>query len=124
MGFASTRHDQPQWLSLPWVDLLAQFWIPQGAGILGASNNSLKTIARGLQGFGLTKTVWGESSVGDGTAAMAAAWHCYNTAKDDGVPAHSIPDQREKSLMEQVEIYNLIDCKVMWEILEYARSNH
>ncbi len=124
LGFASDRHDQPSWLSLPWVDLLAQFWIPQEAGIQGTSNNSLKTIARGLQGFGLTNTVWGESSVGDGTAAMAAAWHCYNMAREDGVHTHSIPDRSGKSLMEQVEEYNLIDCKVMWEILEYARSNH
>lgn len=87
--------------------------------VKGSLSFGLKGIAKAMYKNGLIKTTWNETSTcSDGMGAMVAAWKCNKEAERRGISMKHLPTMRD------IVLYNEIDCKVLWEILTYLRSNH
>lgn len=121
---AAERSNEEPWSTLPWYDLMDKVFKAQPVTIAGVSGFSIKPIARALSKGGAIDTVWGDSAVGDGIAAMAAAWWCYKEAAARGNSPNESALDDGRPLMAEIEEYNLVDCKVMWELLRYVRAHH
>ena len=124
LGKAADRHSRPAWKEVPWYDLLAKVMKEEPVMVRGSTGHSLKPITRSMESMGLIETVWAESQVSGGTEAMTAAWWCYEQVRQTGVTLHEVALDDNAPLMPEVESYNEVDCKAMWEILRYLRQNH
>lgn len=81
--------------------------------IKGALNFSLKTIAKAMNKHKMIDTIWDSDM--NGLNAMMLAYNIYNT--------DSVID-KDNDIMKNIMKYNMIDCKVMWEILLYLRTKY
>lgn len=93
-----------------WYDLHKLF-VKTPITLHGVFDFRLKAVAKGMYQNKMIKTNW-ETATIDGMAAMMVAWNCYKTGED----VTKLPE------MIDVIRYNEIDCKVLWEILNYLRS--
>ena len=82
--------------------------------IKGALNFSLKTIAKAMYNNNMITTKWDDLECSNGLDAMMQAYHLYKTNTDIST----------SNIMNNIIKYNMIDCKVMWEILLYLRNNY
>ena len=117
---AAERHEELSSFQLNWFDLLWRVFKEEPIRIIETNSQSLKPVARKFHDHGFIKTLWPESAVADGLAAMTAAWSCYAEARERGVLIGEVLD----GLMAEIEAYNQVDCKAMWEILRHLRANH
>jgi len=93
---------------------LYQIFIEEPIVIKGALNYSLKTIANTMYNHGMIKTKWNNSSIcNNGLDALLIANQLYEN--------NSIV---KLDNMKEIAIYNEVDCKVLYEILNYLRINH
>lgn len=113
---AQARHGAAVAPALDWYDLLAKVAKAEPIGVRGAFGFGLKPIAKAMHAAGLLPTAWGEGPV-DGMGAMVGAWTCEQQANATGCRLVDLP------LMEQIEAYNEVDCRVMWELLGWLRQN-
>jgi hypothetical protein len=121
---AAARHRDPLWENVNWYDLLWKLFKEEPVRIIDTDSHSLKPVTRKLRDLGRVETVWGEGPVSDGLAAMTAAWSCYAASRERVLPVHEALTVNGKSLMAEIEAYNEVDCKAMWEILRFLRINH
>jgi hypothetical protein len=70
----------------------------------------LKAIASAMRKHGMISTC-NHSECNNGVIAMIEAWQSYSN-----------PESSDK--MKDIITYNEFDCKVLWEILEFLRTNH
>ena len=97
------------------IDLYEVF-IKEPIVVKGALNYSLKTITKALYKNNLIKTTWNTSNpCSNGLNAMLLAYKCYE--KNEKVTNDILT-------IKNIEEYNEIDCKSIWEIIEYLRNNH
>ena len=96
---------------LKWFDLM-DFFKKNDIYILGALNFSLKTIAKKMYNYGMIESTWDDSDCMNGQDAMFKSWQLYATKDIDN-----------KTFQDIIK-YNEIDCKTMYEILNYLRENH
>tara|TARA_B100000315_G_scaffold251482_1_gene286361 strand:- start:118 stop:3588 length:3471 start_codon:yes stop_codon:yes gene_type:complete len=101
------------WKDLPWFDFL-KVMKDEPIVVKDAFGFGLKAIATNLEKHGLTTTTW-EDGPADGLGAMVGAWHCD---KIEGI------DMDQTELMQGIKEYNIIDCKAMWDLINYLRANH
>ena len=113
---AARRHGRDDWRRLPWLDLWKSPFKSTPIGVQGAFGYGLKAIAKSMHSAGLIETVWREGPV-DGLGAMVAGWWCDHEARRQGCRMADL------ELMQQVEAYNEVDCRVMAEILTWLRAN-
>jgi hypothetical protein len=110
-----TRHCNPD---APTAVPAAACWFCAGAdGGGGAFGFGLKAIAKNLYKHGLIETSWDDGPV-DGLGAMVGAWYCNRQVAGTG------QSMRDMDYMQEIEAYNEVDCKVMWELVNYLRENH
>lgn len=79
-------------------------------------NFSLKSIANAMNKNNLINTVWDVNNpCSNGLKAMLLAYKLYDkyTCIDENEP-----------IMKDIIHYNEIDCKVLWEIMRYLRTNY
>jgi|SaaInlStandDraft_6_1057023.scaffolds.fasta_scaffold18663_2 hypothetical protein len=98
--------------SINWFDLL-EFFKSNNILVLDCLNFSLKTVARNMQKYNLINSVW-DNDVSDGLDAMYSSWQEYN----------KLDDIDKSSKFINIIKYNEIDCKTMFEILQYLKNNH
>ena len=92
---------------LKWTDILDIFH-KEPIIIKGALNFSLKTIGKAMYNLKLITTIWPDNNkIMDGLSAMHSACNIYKTSNDVD----------NDSKMKDIIIYNHIDCKIMWDIL-------
>ena len=103
------------WKDLPWFDFL-KVMKDEPIVVKDAFGFGLKAIAKNLEKHGLTTTTW-EDGPTDGLGAMVGAWHCDKTRADGS-------DMIETEIMQGIREYNIIDCKAMWDLINYLRKNH
>jgi predicted RecB family nuclease len=101
-----------------WGDMLKVFR-DEPITIKGALNFSLKSIAKAFYKHGFIKTIWPNTVISDGMAAMIQAYDCYKTAKKN-----NINDIMVLQIMKDIKKYNEVDCKVLWEILSYLVKHY
>lgn len=97
-----------------WYDLL-NYFKENCISIKGVFNYGLKNVARGLYDLGFIKTKWEDSSL-DGKSAILAAWRCNEYGKENG------KKMGEYVEMKEIVKYNEIDCKVLFDILNFTRK--
>ncbi len=116
---AAQRHPKhaKTWPSLRWFDLLKQVVRAEPVVVRGALAFGLKEVAQAKYNLGLITTQWEEGPV-DGLGAMVGAWWCGDEASRRGVALSKI------ELMQEIQRYNEVDCKVMLGIVQYLRMNH
>ena len=117
---ACKRHQDKDWgntTDFAWFDLLKNVVTAQPVVVRGAFGFGLKEIAKSLHGQGLIETSWEDSPV-DGLGAIVGAWHCDREAAEKGIRL------ADTELMQEIQRYNKVDCRVMQEILEYLRNHH
>lgn len=85
--------------------------------INGSLNFSLKSIAKAMNKHKLIKTSWDTTNpCSNGLNAMLLAHKAYNDTKE--------PMENSNIIMSNIVHYNMVDCKVLWEILSFLRNNH
>ena len=95
---------------------LYQVFINEPVVVKGALNYSLKSITNALCKNNIVKTNWNSSNpCSNGLTAMIMAIKCYE--KNNKV-SNAIPT------IKNIEDYNEIDCKALYEILNYLRIHH
>lgn len=83
--------------------------------VKGALNYSLKSIAKAMFKNEQIKTSWNENNpCGNGLNAMLYAYKLYK---------HHDTVSGDEPIMKDIINYNMIDCKVLWEITRYLRNN-
>lgn len=92
-----------------WVDMCSVF-TSNKIVVKGSLTFKLKDIAKAMYNSGLIETVWKEDSMSNGLCAMKDAIRYY------------FSDTRDERIMDSIVEYNLIDCKVIWEIVDFLRS--
>ena len=115
---ARRRHgERADWPQLGWYDFLNQVMNKERVVVNGAWGFGLKEVANAMRKHGMIDTDWGNSQV-DGLGAMVGAWHCDAEARRKGTSMVDEP------LMNKIQEYNEVDCRVMMEIVRYLRENH
>ena len=92
-----------------WIDLYMRF--KNNIYIKGAFDYSLKTIAKTMNKLNMIETKWEDEEL-NGLSTMIAVEY-YNNM---GCGLHNIKE------IEEIVKYNEVDCKVMWEMLNYIQS--
>jgi hypothetical protein len=92
---------------------LHKVFIDNNVIVKGALNFSLKTIAKAMNKCKMIETTWDNDM--NGLNAMMLAYNIYNNSNRVDI---------EDNVMKNIIKYNMIDCKVMWEILLYLRTNY
>ena len=108
--------DFDEWPSIPWSDF-CEVARATPLVVKGAFGFGLKAIAKNLYKHKLIETSWGDGPT-DGLGAMVGAWYCNKESKVTG------KSMRDMRYMSEIEEYNIVDCKVMWEIINYLREHH
>mgnify|MGYP000435079415 CR=1 FL=1 len=120
MRHVNDRHDH-RWVewesSIRWVDMYNVF-INEPIVIKGALNFKLKEIGKAMHKLNLIPTVWSDSGPSDGFQAMLSASDYYKNKSNDEMTSKSTNTYNE------IINYNEVDCKIIWEIVEYLRTNH
>lgn len=86
--------------------------------IKGSLNFKLKSVATAMYNHGMISTCWDSTSeCSDGRLAMILANNLYRDYDN-------FDDIMKTKTMKDIVKYNLIDVKVLYEILDYLRNNH
>ncbi len=107
--------------SVNWIDMCKVF-TEEPIVIKGATKFNLKDIARNMKTHGMIRSNWDLSGPNNGLTAMMDAINYYrymegnNRTKED--------DDKYFRVMASITDYNEIDCKVIWEIVQYLRNHH
>ena len=93
-----------------WIDL-CDIFIKTPIVVRGAVTFKLKDIAKAMYSMNLITTTW-TNEISSGLTAMQMAADYYRT------------NNGNNNIMSEIEEYNMIDCKVMWDIVKYLRLNN
>lgn len=99
-----------------WINLL-NFFKSVPITIKGTFSFGLKDVVKGLYSANLIPTHWPDTDI-DGRAAMYAVINADKRCQETKTPLSKDGD------MKQITKYNEVDCKVMFEILEYLRQHY
>lgn len=117
-AFNSARTRQnATWPSINWYDFLVKVMREEPVVVRNSLAFGLKHVAKAMYRNGLIETSWGDGP-GDGLAAMVGAWRSDDEARRQDISMRELP------LMQAIEAYNEVDCKVMQEVIGYLRENH
>lgn len=112
---AQNRHNK-LW-NVEWFDFL-RVMRDEPIIIKGALNFSLKTITKAMYKNEMIEANYEDSACADGLQAMVQAYECHKEAIRKDVSMIDLPK------MQEIIKYNEIDCKTLYEIVNYLRDNH
>jgi hypothetical protein len=113
---ATARHPEKRWPTPRWFDFLNRVVKAEPVVVRGAFGFGLKAIGKALHTHGLIATHW-EDGPTDGLGAMVGAWRAAAEARKRGAPLHEV------GLMQDIGRYNEVDCRVMYEVINWLRAN-
>lgn len=105
---AKDTHVFPRHPKFRWVDMNKVF-LTEGITIKDAYDYKLKNVARAFKKHGFIDIEW-ENDYIDGLGSSVAAWRHAENLQNNPV-------------IQEVEKYNEIDCKVIYEIVDFLRRN-
>ena len=94
--------------NIKWVDMCSVFTTAPVV-VKGSLSFKLKDIAKAMFKNGLISTVWESGELENGLVAMQHAIKYYSTTCSDN------------NNLTSIKKYNMIDCKVIWDIVKYLR---
>lgn len=101
-----------------WVDMYDIF-MKEPITVKGSLSFKLKEIAKAFYDHGFIKTYWNNQGPSDGLGAMMMAIKYYKN-KTNQLNQPNQPDLN--ILIKSIIEYNEVDCKVIWEIVDYLRK--
>ena len=107
------KHPTIKFPKLNFYDLYKVF-MDNNIVVKGALNFSLKSIANAMYKHKMISSTWDTSNCMSGLQAIYLAYKYYN---------NSFPEYKNQTIINDIIKYNIMDCKVMWEILLYLRNN-
>ena len=122
IAHANARHSNSwkEWeKTILWTDMHYVF-LHEPVVVKGALNFKLKSIGNAMHKLGLFDTHWDNEGPSDGLDAMISAINLYKKRKETQDMSHI----EEDKLMIDIAKYNEIDCKIIWEIVNYLRDNN
>lgn len=97
-----------------WIDMCKVFeTVP--IVVRGSFRFKLKHIGNAFYNNGLIDTHWADGRMSDGFRAMLEAIKLYRLNK---------PMSKNEEMYKEIIDYNEVDCRVIWEIVNYLRLNH
>lgn len=96
-----------------WVDM-CKIFIDEPIVIKGSMKFGLKEIAKNMFKLKMINSFWPETGPDNGLSAMIDAIKYYKNKEDP----------LNKNLLHNIIIYNEIDCKIVYEIVNYLRLNN
>jgi len=120
---ANKRHGNiwDKWIKkINWLDFCKVFQ-DEPILICGAKKFNLKEIAQLMYNYGYIQTSWEDCDISNGLNAMIEATNFYrylDSNKQDNEYIEYI------ELFKNIILYNEIDCKVVWELVNYLRNYH
>jgi putative phage-type endonuclease len=102
---------------IQWMDILKLFR-EEPIAVHGSLNYGLKSIARAFYNNKFIDYVWEDSPIANGTCAMTLADKIYKEIE------LSKKNVKSHISMEIIKKYNMMDCRVLFEILLYLRKFH
>jgi hypothetical protein len=103
--------------NITFVDMYKIF-LSEPINIRGAFGYSLKSVGNALYKLDKIKLQWLDSDVTNGKMAMFVAAKIYQNKYLKQETSHDIV------LMNDIIKYNEIDCKMIYEVIEYLRNNN
>jgi len=100
--------------SATWIDMCHVFE-EEPITIKGSFRFKLKHIGNAFYQNGLIRTKWDDGMMSDGFRAMMEAIKLYRTKQ-------KMTDRN--GCYKEIIKYNEVDCRVIWEIVDYLRKNH
>jgi len=102
--------------NITWIDI-CDIFIKEPIVINGLTNFKLKDVVKAMNAHGMIDVEWdSSSSVTDGLNAMIMAGKYYIKKKQQ------LLTENDKKIFQDIIKYNEIDCKVMYEIINYLRN--
>lgn len=92
-----------------WVDMYKIF-VDEPIVVKGSLDFKLKHIGKAMFENNLIKTTWESNGPSDGLIAMMTAIECYEEK--------NVGTEKYKSIIN----YNMFDCNILWEIVNYLRT--
>lgn len=109
---ALNRRHNKNWLNnVLWCDIHKLFKDAPIA-IKGSFSLKLKEISKAMKSHNMIQVEWPDNGIGNGQMAMDNAINYYEAIVKDN------------SIITNIRDYNEVDCKVVWEIVNYLRQNH
>jgi putative phage-type endonuclease len=100
-----------------WCDFLTVFK-DEPIVVRGSLNFGLKSIVKAMYNNAFINTRWEDSKISNGLNAMVYAWQEHVEYSKTG------KSLTESKIIQDIIIYNEVDCKVIWEIMKYLREHH
>lgn len=116
--FLARALDQHRELRKPNIDFVDMhgIFVKEPLTIKGAYDFKLKNIAKAFKKWGFIDTEWPNSYV-DGIGSSVAAWKCDDWSRKTSKPL------KDYQIIKEVEEYNEVDCKAIYEIVHFLRKN-
>jgi hypothetical protein len=98
--------------------------------IKGAKKFGLKEIAKTMKQYNFISSTWDASGPGDGLSALIEATEfyvfmsSYNELQESEKQVQYSKYCTQMNMFNSIISYNEIDCKTVYEIIEYLRKNH
>ena len=124
LNMLNKRHDN-EWTvwrdNVVWIDMCKIFTdVP--IVIKGAKKFNLKEIAKSMASHNMIQTNWHCDGPENGLDAMLEAIEYYQYFS--GTQQSNEETMKYNRLMDSIQDYNEVDCKVLWEIVSYLRKNN
>jgi hypothetical protein len=113
------------WINqVTWIDM-CKIFTDEPIVIKGAKKFNLKEVASTMASHQMIKSTWCENGPSDGLSAMLEAVDYYRFM--NSIEAHNqtnhLTKEKYLKVMDSIIAYNEIDCKTVYEIVEYLRNN-
>jgi acyl-CoA synthetase (AMP-forming)/AMP-acid ligase II len=113
INLISNREDA----DIKYVDMYKVF-TDERIGVKGAYNYKLKSIGRAMYNLKKIETEWPDTEITNGQIAMLEAVKYYQNKESDTLT------EKDNQTFDDIIKYNEVDCKIIWEIVEYFRLKH
>ena len=102
---------------LNWTDLMIIFQ-QEPIVIKDCYNFKLKHVTNAFYEHGFIETIWDKNDCSSGLGAIMSGLKCEKESQKYNIKIE------DTSIIEGVKKYNEVDCKVMWEMIEYLRKHN